>query len=155
MKAAPSNPNRVRLIKLIHVARRELRMDDDTYRLMLAGMKGLDGATSSADLSVPNLLRVLEQLKQKGFKVRPNKRSKRPLADDEQSKKIRSLWLTLHDLGAVRDPSEEALAKFVLGMTRVAALQWLSTDQASQVIENLKQWHQRVLRAAKSQKGDV
>lgn len=155
MTAAPSNPNRVRLIKLIHVARRELRMDDDTYRLMLAGMKGLDGATSSADLSVPNLLRVLEQLKQKGFKVRPNKKSKRPLADDEQSKKIRSLWLTLHDLGAVRDPSEEALAKFVLGMTRVVALQWLSTKQASQVIENLKQWHQRVLNAAESQKEDV
>lgn len=155
MKAAPSNPNRVRLIKLIHVARRELRMDDDTYRLMLAGMKGLDGATSSAELSVPNLLRVLEQLKQKGFKVRPNKKSKRPLADDEQSKKIRSLWLTLHDLGAVRDPSEEALAKFVLGMTRVVALQWLSTKQASQVIENLKQWHQRVLNAAESQKEDV
>jgi phage gp16-like protein len=155
VKAAPSNPNRVRLIKLIHVARRELRMDDDTYRLMLAGMKGLDGATSTADLSVPNLLRVLEQLKQRGFKVRPNKKHKRPLADDEQSKKIRSLWLTLHDLGAVRDPSEEALAKFVLAMTRVAALQWLSTDQASQVIENLKKWHQRVIRATESQQGGV
>ena len=144
MKAAPSNPNRVRLIKLIHVARRELHMDDDTYRLMLAGMRGLDGATSTADLSVPNLLRVLEQLKQKGFKVRPNKKAKRPLADDEQSKKIRALWLTLHDMGAVRDPSEEALAKYVLRMTKVAALQWLTAAQASQVIENLKQWMGRV-----------
>lgn len=144
MKAAPSKPDRIRLIKLIHVARRELRMDDDTYRLMLAGMKGLDGATSTADLSVPNLLRVLEQLKQKGFKVRPNKKAKRPLADDEQSKKIRALWLTLHDMGAVRDPSEEALAKYVLRMTKVAALQWLTAAQASQVIENLKQWMGRV-----------
>lgn len=144
MKTAPSNPNRLRLIKLIHVARRELRMDADTYRLMLAGMKGLDGATSTAELSVPNLLSVLEQLKQKGFKVRPNKAGKRPLADDDQSKKIRSLWLTLHDLGEVRDPSEAALAKFVLSMTRVSALQWLSTAQASRVIENLKQWHHRV-----------
>lgn len=144
MKAAPSNPNRVRLIKLIHVARRELHMDDDTYRLMLAGMKGLDGATSTADLSVPNLLRVLEQLKQKGFKVRPNTKAKRSLADDEQSKKIRALWLTLHDMGAVRDPSEEALAKYVLRMTNVAALQWLTAAQASQVIENLKQWMGRV-----------
>ncbi|SED74042.1 gp16 family protein [Pseudomonas anguilliseptica] len=140
MKAAPSNPNRTRLIKLIHVARRELRMDDETYRLMLAGMKGLGGATSTADLSVPNLLRVLEQLKQKGFKVRPNKKAKRPLADDEQSKKIRALWLTLHDMGAVRDPSEEALAKYVLRMTKVAALQWLNAAQASQV----KQWMGRV-----------
>ena len=144
MKSAPSNPIRLRLIKLIHVARRELCMDDDTYRLMLAGMKGLDGATSTADLSVPNLLRVLEQLKQKGFKVRPNKAGKRPLADDDQSKKIRSLWLALHDLGEVRDSSEAALAKFVLSMTRVSALQWLSTAQASRVIENLKQWQYRV-----------
>ncbi|MEW5750322.1 gp16 family protein [Pseudomonas lactis] len=154
MKAAPSNPNRLRLIKLIHVARRELRMDDDTYRLLLAGMTGLDGATSTADLSVPNLLRVLEQLKLRGFKVRPNNQPKRPLADDVQSKKIRSLWLTLHELGAVRDPSEAALAKFVLGMTRVSALQWLTTAQASRVIENLKQWLLRV-ESADSGRSDV
>lgn len=139
-----SNPDRLRYIKLIHVARRELRMDDDTYRMMLSGMKGLDGATSTADLSVPNLLKVLEQLKQRGFKVRPNAAGKRPKANDEQSRKIRSLWLTLHGLGAVRDPSEEALAKFVLNMTKVSALQWLNTAQASRVIENLKQWQCRV-----------
>lgn len=139
--------NRLRLIKLIHVARRELCMDDDTYRLLLSGMKGLGGATSTADLSVPNLYRVLEQLKQRGFKVRPSKKQ-RPLAADEQSKKIRALWLTLHGMGEVRDPSEEALAKFVLKMTGVQALQWLSSDQASQVIENLKKWQLRVTRAA-------
>lgn len=139
--------NRLHLIKLIHVARRELRMDDDTYRLLLSGMKGLGGATSTADLSVPNLYRVLEQLKQRGFKVRPSKKQ-RPLAADDQSKKIRALWLTLKDLGEVRDPSEEALAKFVLKMTGVQALQWLSSDQASQVIENLKKWQLRVTRAA-------
>nr|WP_262407279.1 regulatory protein GemA [Pseudomonas lactis] len=139
---------------MIHVARRELRMDDDTYRLLLAGMTGLDGATSTADLSVPNLLRVLEQLKLRGFKVRPNNQPKRPLADDIQSKKIRSLWLTLHELGAVRDPSEAALAKFVLGMTRVSALQWLTTAQASRVIENLKQWLLRV-ESADSGRSDV
>ncbi len=141
MNAAPNpNPNRARLIKLIHVGRRELGMDDETYRLMLAGMKGLGGATSTADLTVPNLYRVLEQLKQKGFKVRPNTKGKRPLAADPQSKKIRSLWLELHERGALRDPSEEALAKFVLGLTHVAALQWLSSDQASRVIESLKKW---------------
>lgn len=144
MKAAPVDPNRLRYIRLIHVARRELRMDDDTYRMLLAGMKGLDGATSTADLSVPNLMKVLEQLKQRGFKVRPNQSGKRPQANDDQSKKIRSLWLTLHDLGAVRAPSEAALAKFVKSMTRVSALQWLNAAQASRVIEHLKQWHRRV-----------
>ncbi|SEN56598.1 hypothetical protein SAMN04487857_12253 [Pseudomonas sp. ok272] len=29
-------------------------------------------------------------------------------------------------------------------MTRVSALQWLSTAQASRVVENLKQWQNRV-----------
>lgn len=131
--------NRLRLIKLIHVARRDLGMDDDTYRLMLGGMSGLEGATSTADLSIPNLERVLEQLKRRGFKVRPNKQA-RPLADSEQAKKIRSLWLTLHGLGKVRDPSEAALASFVKNRTKVEALQWLNADQASRVIEHLKQW---------------
>lgn len=144
MKKAPANLARLSLIKLIHVARRELRMDGDTFRLMLASMTGLEGATSSADLSVPNLHRVLEQLKQRGFTVRPKKAQRRPKADDGQSRKIRSLWLTLHGLGAVRDPSEEALAKFVLNMTGVAALQWLQVSQASRVIESLKQWQQRI-----------
>lgn len=144
MKIAPSHPNRIRLIKLIHVARRELQMDDDTYRLMLAGMKGLGGASSTADLSVPNLYRVLEQLKQKGFKVRPNKSTKRPPAADPQSRKIRSLWLTLRDAGALRDPSEEALLKFVHGITEVDALQWLTNEQASLVIEALKKWVTRI-----------
>jgi phage gp16-like protein len=144
VKKAPSNPNRLPLIKLIHVARRELRMDDDTYRLMLAGMKGLDGATSTADLSVPNLVRVLEQLKQRGFTIRPKAAQQRPMAADGQSRKIRSMWLTLHGLGAVRDPSEEALVKFVSNMTGIAALQWLNVAQASRVIENLKQWQQRM-----------
>lgn len=145
-----STDNRLRLIKLIHVARRELGMDDDTYRLLLSGMKGLGGATSTADLSVPNLYRVLEQLKQRGFKVRSNKKQ-RPLAADDQSKKIRALWLALHDQGEVRDPSEEALAKFVMKMTGVQALQWLSSEQASQVIENLKKWQRRVARTTNNE----
>lgn len=144
VNAAPTDPTRLRYIKLIHVARREMRMDDETYRLMLSGMTGLDGATSTADLSVPNLQRVLEQLKQRGFKPRPNKAGTRPRANDEQSRKIRSLWLELHNLGAVRDPSEEALANFVKSMTKVSALQWLNVAQASRVIENLKQWQRRV-----------
>lgn len=144
MNTAPSNANRARLIKLIHVARRELQMDDDTYRLMLAGMKGLGGTTSTAALSVPNLYRVLEQLKAKGFKVRPTKGAKRPPAGDPQSRKICSLWLTLRDLGALRDPSEEALLKFVRGMTEVEALQWLTSEQASLVIEAMKKWIARI-----------
>lgn len=142
---------RLRLIKLIHVGRRELSMDDESYRLMLANIPELEGATSSKDLSVPKLKIVLELLKKKGFKVAPKagksasspRKTTGKLADDPQSKLIRHLWLELHNVGAVRDPSEVALNRFVLNRVQVEALQWLSTAQASQVIEHLKQWLKR------------
>ena len=68
----------------------------------------------------------------------------RKLADDDQSKMIRGIWIELHHLGAVRDSSETALASYVKRMTRVSALQWLDVKQAQLVIEALKKWRQRV-----------
>lgn len=135
---------RTTLIRLIHVGRREIGMDDESYRMMLANMPALGGRASSADLSIRGLRLVLDALKAKGFKVRPKaKPQSRQLADDEQSRLIRSLWLQLADAGVVRDRSEAALAKFVCSMVKIEALQWLTGGQASKVIENLKQWQKR------------
>lgn len=149
--AAIKQDERNRLIKLIHVGRRELGMDDESYRAMLSNIPRLEGATSSKDLSVPNLKVVLEVLKSKGFKVVPNPKKAtkttpktvKKMADDAQSKLIRHLWLELHNKGAVRDPSETALTRFVANRVQVEALQWLSTAQASRVIEHLKKWLKR------------
>lgn len=132
--------SRNQLIKLIHVAKRSLNMDESSYRHIL---QTIGGAASAADLSVPKLELVLEHLKKCGFTVRSNKKPQRKLADDQQSKMIRGLWLELANFGVVKDPSEQALASFVKRMTKVSALQWLSSKQASQVIENLKQWRDR------------
>jgi len=141
------------LIRLIHVAKRDLALDDDTYRTMLLTVTGKD---SSAGLSIPQLERVLAHMKAHGFKVRhksPPDRPRnsrhspgglsRPIAQDAQSKKIRALWLSLHDMGAVRDGSEAALAAYVKRITHIDALQWLDADQASLVIETLKKWQAR------------
>lgn len=139
-----SNERRKQLIKLIHVARRELGMQEEDYRAMLANIPQLEGATSSAKLSIPKLNLVLETLKAKGFKVVPkgNPQS-RKLADDPQSRLIRHLWLSLHTAGKVRDSSEQALAKYVARLTKVDQLQWLDGKQATVVIESLKQWLER------------
>lgn len=142
--ASPSSDQRARLIKLIHVARRELGMQEDDYRAMLANIPQLEGATSSAKLPIPKLKVVLETLKAKGFKVVP--KTAKPqckLADDPQSKLIRHLWLSLHTAGKVRDPSEQALAKYVARLTKVDQLQWLDGRQAAVVIESLKSWLER------------
>ena len=137
--------NRQRLIRLIHVAKRDLSLDDDTYRSIL---QRFGRKESSSDLTVPELEQVLEHLKRSGFKVRskgkPAKpkavkaKPSRPLAQDAESKKIRALWLFLHELGAVKNPSEEALAAYVKRIAGVDALQWISGEQAERLIETMK-----------------
>lgn len=130
---------RQKLIRLIHVAKRDLAMADDDYRGVL---QSVAGKASSADLSASELERVLAHLKRCGFKVRTNKGG-RAQADDSQSRMIRGLWIELADLGVVHNRSEEALAAFVKRMTGVDALSWLTAAQASRMIEHLKQWRDR------------
>ena len=133
---------RKQLIKLIHIARNQLAMPDDSYRALLLRVSG-GKASSCADLGVMDLSKILAELESKGFKVKGH-RGTRPLANDGQSKLVRHLWLDLHAKGAVRDPSERALGAYARRQTGIAALQWLSTEQASKLIEQLKQWRCRI-----------
>lgn len=141
--------DRTRLIKLIHVGRRELSMDESTYRAIL---KDKTGEISASACSVPQLERVLGHLKAAGFKVKVSasagaqrKGGSRAMADDDQSRMIRGIWLELHGMSVVRDASEAAMASFVCRHTKIEALQWLSSKQASSVIEHLKKWRNRIL----------
>jgi len=134
----------------IHMAAEQLGMDTvdkdegSTYRSMLWTVARV---RSAAGLDWAGRKKVLDHLvacdAKLGFEGKPQSRA---LADDPQSKKIRALWLELHQAEKVRNPSESALAAFVKRETGVAALQWLKPAQASQVIERLKQW---LLRADK------
>lgn len=142
---------RQKLIRLIHVARRDLSMDEDSYRAILLR---IGKKASSADLTIPELERVLEHMKHSGFKVRSKSKSTpkagqtkspRALAVDSESKKIRALWLFLNELGAVKNPSEEALAAYVKRIAGVDALQWVSGEQAERLIETMKKWAMRFL----------
>ena len=126
-------------LAMIHIAKQQLGMDDDTYRDMLWTVARV---RSSAGLDWQGRKKVLDHLKARGFKVTASKTKpqSRALADDPQSKKIRELWLVLHSSGKVKNPSEAALAAFVKRLTGVEALQWLTSAQASTVIEALKKW---------------
>ena len=139
----------------IHIGKADLKLDDDTYRDILREAGKVE---SAADLDWKGRAAVLARFKELGWKAtaakkatRPGKPN-RPLADDAQSKMIRGLWIELHQLGAVRDSSEEALAKFAKRHTRVDTLQWASAENASKVIEALKDWRDRTL--AKKPKGE-
>lgn len=135
--------NRNQLIKLIHVAKRDRKLDDDTYRQFLVNYAGVN---STRDMTERQLQQVLDAMKQLGFKVKSAKPHK-ITATDAQSKKIRALWLEMADAGYVRDSSERAINAYVHRITDVGRLEWLSTDQASRVIESLKQWQARERKA--------
>ena len=128
------------LIKLIHVAKSKLGLDDDVYRDIL---ESTTGKTSSKLLTPAQLEAVLDRLKQLGFEVESNKTGVKNLASDAQSKLIRHLWLQLYHAGQVKNGSEKALAKFIENRVKVSALQFLSSESADMVINHLRQWCKR------------
>ncbi|EHF4787286.1 regulatory protein GemA [Salmonella enterica] len=133
---------RGKLIQLIHIAKNKLGIDTDTYRQMLLSITGV---TSTSTMNPGQLKKVLNVMKDKGFRVKPaaKARSSRPLVDTPQVKKLRALWLEMHQQGKVRDSSEVALQAWVKRETGVDKLQWLEPGMASLCIEKLKKWQKR------------
>lgn len=126
----------------IHIAKKDLGLDDATYRALLRRVAGVD---SARDLDAKGCAAVLEEFRRGGWKPKPPRATQsQTLASDPQSRKIRALWLELYAVGAVRDPKESALLRYVQRQTGVARLQWLDVYQARKVIESLKQWSARV-----------
>ena len=142
---APSNPRRATLIKLIQVARRDLGrlsgLDDLAYRDIL---RIVGKSESLAAMTVPNMELVLAHMKSKGFVVRPKTGDRRQTINPDASK-VRALWLFLHALGEVRDPSEKALATYVKRIAKVDDLRWALGDAVTALIETMKKWAMRFL----------
>ena len=140
-------------LSIIHIAKKQLALADDSYRDLL---ERLTGKRSSGDLDAAQRRAVLEEFKRLGFQrqapkqaATPGAPAKKPrigtrrLAADARARKVRALWLTLWHLAAVRDPSEDALAAFVKRVARVDDLAWLSPQQFHAVTEALKDWCER------------
>lgn len=130
-------PYKRKLIQLVHVAKSKLGLDDEAYRGLLRAKSG--GRESSKELTLGQLEAVLDHLRAAGFAETKTHKGK-AVEGDPQSRKIRSLWLELHDMGAVQDASEEALAKYCKRQTGVESLRWINSYQAATVIESLKRW---------------
>lgn len=138
-----------KLVQLIHIGKSKLCLDDGTYRSLL---ETTTGKTSTKEMTLGELNKVMTRFKQLGFTPTAPKSAKKSSqlrqADDPQSKLIRHLWLSLHSLGAVNDPSEKALCAYIKRQTGVDLLIWLKSAKKSQVIESLKKWVERVEKQA-------
>lgn len=133
---------RPRLIKIIQIAKRDLALDDPTYRVILRQAGGADSTTA---MSAKQLQAVLDRLKAAGFRVRkPGKVIQYTGAPEAE--KVRALWRFLHILGLVRNPSEEALRAYVKRISHVDDLVWAHADY-ERLIETMKKWAMRALPA--------
>jgi phage gp16-like protein len=129
----------------VQIARRDLGLDDDTYRTILERLTGHKSSTACSDAE---LGRVLDEFKAKGWtpKViaganarRPESRKARPAADHPSARKARALWISLWNLGEVRDSSEAALEAFARRqLSTIERLQWADQGLMYKVIEALK-----------------
>jgi phage gp16-like protein len=116
----------------IHIAKKELALDDDTYRAVL---KRVTGETSSAKLNDGEREKVLAEFRRLGWQP------KKPFRKPSTNPHIRKLWALGKELdrrGYWNLPWKRGLIAFVKKETGIDDPDWLDTRQASQVIEALK-----------------
>lgn len=137
-------------IKLIHIGRGALGLDDETYRAMLANVTG--GKTSSKALTPTERQAVLQHMKARGFTLKP-KAGSTAAAEDAwqhapQMRKLRAMWYLLAEGGHVDRPADaaacnaavQAWAVRQLGSQAFSHLRFASGDQMNDLVEAMKKW---------------
>lgn len=121
------------LLGKVHIAKKQMEMDDEAYRAILAGRFGVE---SSADLSVSDLEKLVLHFKKLGWReAAPAKRraSGSPArATEAQIAAIKSRWTRF-----ARNPSWEACEAWLLNFAKVRRVEWLTREQASKAIHAL------------------
>lgn len=141
-------------IQLIHIAKQQLRMDELSYRMLL---NELTGKNSTKQMTIIQLIKVLEAMENKGFK-KTTKRHHSPTTENAKvnsliAHKIRAIWIEMSKQGLVRDGSENALNVWVRSVVnpiltaqnKPLALNVgaLNDQMAGLVLERLKKWQAR------------
>ncbi|MEM7428012.1 MAG: regulatory protein GemA [Pseudomonadota bacterium] len=120
-------------IAVVHLAAKELGLDDDTYRAVL---KRWGGVTSSKDLDQGGFEKVMAYFTACGFRSTWTRRTfgKRPgRASPAQTDLIRKLWREWSG-----DDDELALNAWLDRSYHIAALRFVTPEIAKKAIEGLK-----------------
>ncbi|HBD91796.1 MAG TPA: regulatory protein GemA [Gemmobacter sp.] len=132
---------------IINIAKGQLGLDEDAYRGLLVRVTG---KASLRQMTERQRIDVVEELKRKGFRIRPSKGAPAlPKAFQPHSRLIHALWKSCHRLGVIDNPSRDALRAFCKRFVAhgqegvVIDPDMLSRDQATPVIEALKKMEAR------------
>ncbi|WP_310620907.1 gp16 family protein [Flexibacterium corallicola] len=130
-----------RYLAQIHIAKKDLALDDDNYRAIL---KRVTGKASAKDLSDAQRMRVVNEFKRLGWQ-QANKRGGcyRPASSKGYVRKLYALAKSLGTLGYWNAPYKQALKVFVKNRCGVDDPEWLTYAQASPLIEALKEIEER------------
>ena len=127
------NGERRRRLAAVHCAKRDLGLDDEAYRALLAGAAGVE---SAAQLRTGRQWEaVMGALRRAGWQGTGRLSG--------QMSTCYALWCELHRLGAVRDRRYGALQGYL--RRRLGKQDIYRVDQLSAVIESLKAWRNRIM----------
>jgi len=123
----------------IHVARKQLGLDDDAARDLYAVVTG---KRSLREMSVGEQESVVQELRRRGFKqASPGSRKQ---LEGKYAPKLQALWIAAWNLGIVENRSDEALVAFVKRQAQVDHVRFLHDPaDAAKAIEGLKAWMAR------------
>jgi phage gp16-like protein len=121
------------MLAKIHIARKELGLQEAEYRALLQRVARVE---SAKDLSDRAAAAVIAEFKRLGWEPRESKRAPAERAD---IRKIYALWGALQ-AGPL---DREALRAWVKRRFQVSAPEFLKPPQAREAIEQLKAWQRR------------
>lgn len=128
------DPRRRSMLAKVHVAKKELGLDETAYGDVLFRETG---HSSSANCSDAELVKLLDAFKRMGWQAKP-KHPRPRIADHKPARKARALWISLGHLGAIENPSEKALEAFAKRQLGCDTLQWADQTMMFRLIEALK-----------------
>lgn len=144
------SPARRSMIAKVHLGAKQLGLDEETRRAL---MERVAGHRSAADCTDRQLGAILDEYKRRGWTPsvirggRPPRPEGEPVrrqaADHPVARKARALWISLHRLGVVSNPSERALEAFAKRQLKVDRLQWADQGKGYRLIEALKAMAER------------
>lgn len=136
-----TDADRRAMLAKVHIARKDLGLDDDTYRDVIERIS-TGRARSAKDLRYGELNDLLREFRDKGWKPKAATAGG-GAAKDAQSRKVWALWFALADAGVVRNRSAAALRAYVKRMVDREDLRFCDQKDKAKLIEELKAWCDR------------
>jgi phage gp16-like protein len=115
----------------IHCAKRDLGLDDETYR---AAIWAICRSRSAAELDEPARLKLLDHFKNMGWKSR---RKGRPVPSDDRAPLLRKIDALLVSAGRDREYVERGMLRHMFGPGAPARLDWCEPEKLRRVVAAL------------------